>query len=132
MGGNVLWPILSYGGLSANLHAADARQQAAMTQYQQAMISAFSDVERSLTAYSEQEKLWQSLEKSGKANNHVVQIAHERYVAGISSLLDVLDAQRSLYNTQNQVTIAKAQSSINLISVYKSLGGSWLGLRSLG
>ena len=96
-----------------------------MTQYQQAMISAFSDVERSLTAYSEQEKLWQSLEKSSKANNHVVQIAHERYEVGISSLLEVLDAQRSLYSTQNQVTIAKAQTSINLISVYKSLGGSW-------
>jgi len=126
MGGNVLWPILSYGTLSANLHAADAKQQAAMTQYQQAMINAFSDVERSLTAYSEQEKIWQSLEKSGKANNHVVQIANERYVAGISSLLEVLDAQRSLYNMQNQVTIAKAQTSINLISVYKSLGGSWL------
>ena len=125
MGGNVLLPLLSYGTLSANLHAADAKQQAAMTQYQQAMISAFSDVERSLTAYSEQEKLWQSLEKSSKANNHVVQIAHERYEVGISSLLEVLDAQRSLYSTQNQVTIAKAQTSINLISVYKSLGGSW-------
>ena len=125
MGGNVLWPILSYGTLSANLHAADAKQQAAMTQYQQAIISAFSDVERSVTAYNEQEKVWQSLEKSGKANNHVVQIAQERYEAGISSLLEVLDAQRSLYNTQNQVTIAKAQTSINLISVYKSLGGSW-------
>ncbi len=130
MGGNVLWPILSYGSLSANLHAADAKQQAAMTQYQQAMISAFSDVERSVTAYSEQEKVWQSLEKSGKANNHIVQIAQERYEAGISSLLDVLDAQRSLYNMQNQVTIAKAKASINLISVYKSLGGSWLGTTS--
>jgi multidrug efflux system outer membrane protein len=84
-----------------------------------------------LTAYSEQEKVWQSLEKSGKANNHVVHIAQERYEAGISSLLDVLDAQRSLYNMQNQVIIAKAQSSINLISVYKSLGGRWLGTRSL-
>lgn len=125
MGGNVLWPILSYGTLSANLHAADAKQQAAMTQYQQAIISAFSDVERSVTAYNEQEKVWQSLEKSGKANNHVVQIAQERYEAGISSLLEVLDAQRSLYNTQNQVIVAKAQTSINLISVYKSLGGSW-------
>jgi outer membrane protein TolC len=96
-----------------------------MTQYQQAMINAFSDVERSVTAYNEQEKVWQSLEKSGKANTHVVQIARERYVAGITSLLDVLEAQRSLYNMQNQVTIAKAQTSINLISVYKSLGGSW-------
>ncbi len=125
MGGNVLWPILSYGGLSANLHAADAKQQAALMQYQQAMIIAFSDVERSVTAYNEQEKVWQSLEKSGKANTHVVQIAQERYVAGISSLLEVLEAQRSLYNTQNQVTSAKAQTTINLISVYKSLGGSW-------
>jgi len=126
MGGNVLWPILSYGTLSANLHAADAKQQAAMTQYQQAMINAFSDVERSLTSYSEQEIVWQSLNKSNEANNHVVQLARERYDAGFSSLFEVLDAQRSFFNTQNQVTIAKAQTSINLISVYKSLGGSWL------
>jgi outer membrane protein TolC len=90
------------------------------------MISAFADVERSLTAYSEQEKLWQSLKKSGEANNHVIQIAQKRYEAGISSLLDVLDAQRSLYSMQNQVIMAKAQTAINLISVYKSLGGSWL------
>jgi NodT family efflux transporter outer membrane factor (OMF) lipoprotein len=126
MGGNVLWPILSYGTLSANLHAADAKQQAAMTQYQHAMINAFSDVERSLTAYSEQEIVWQSLSKSNEANNHVVQLARERYDVGLSSLFEVLDAQRSFFNTQNQVTIAKAQTSINLISVYKSLGGSWL------
>ena len=125
MGGNVLWPILSYGGLSANLHAADARQQAAMTQYQQSMISAFSDVERSLTAYSEQEKVWRSLVQSNEATKHVYQIARERYEAGICSLLEVLDAQRSLYSSQNQLIIAKAQTSINLISVYKSLGGSW-------
>jgi len=125
MGGNVLWPILSYGGLSANLHAADARQQAAMSQYQQSMLSAFSDVERSLTAYSEQEKAWQSLAKSTETTKHVNQIAHERYEAGQSSLLDVLDTQRGLYNTENQLAIAKAQTSINLISVYKSLGGGW-------
>ena len=125
MGGNVLWPILSYGGLSANLHAADARQQAAMSQYQQSMLSAFSDVERSLTAYSEQEKAWQSLAKSTETTKHVDQIAHERYEAGQSSLLDVLDTQRGLYNTENQLAIAKAQTSINLISVYKSLGGGW-------
>ena len=125
MGANVLWPILSFGSLSANLDAADAKQQEALAKYQKTIISALSDVERSFTAYTEQEKYTQSLEKATAADLNIYEIALQRYEEGLTSFLEVLDAQRRLYDYQNQLTLAKAQTSQNLIAVYKSLGGSW-------
>ncbi|MDD5275935.1 MAG: efflux transporter outer membrane subunit [Methylovulum sp.] len=125
MGANVLWPILSYGSLSANLDAANAKQQEALVKYQQTIISALADVERSFSAYTEQEKYTQSLEKATAADLNISEIALRRYEEGLASFLDVLDAQRGLYASQNQLALAKAQSAQNLIAVYKSLGGSW-------
>ena len=125
MGGNVLWPILSYGSLSANLNVADAKQQEAMISYQKSILGALSDVERSFTAYTEQEKYLRSLEKSTAADHHICTIANERYQAGLTSFLDVLDAKRTLYASQNQLALAQAQTAQNVIAVYKSLGGSW-------
>ncbi|MDD5579929.1 MAG: efflux transporter outer membrane subunit [Methylobacter sp.] len=125
MGANILWPILSFGSLSANLAAADARQQEALATYQKTIISALSDVERAFTAYTEQEKYTQSLEKATAADLNIYEIVLKRYEEGLASFLEVLDAQRRLYDYQNQLTLAKAQTSQNLIAVYKSLGGGW-------
>ena len=125
MGGNILWPILSYGSLSANIDAADARLQQAMTRYQKAVLSALSDVERAFTAYTEQQKHLQAQEKAAAADAHVAAIAVERFQQGLTSFLEVLDADRKRYVSENQLTVAKAQTAQNLIAVYKSLGGGW-------
>jgi NodT family efflux transporter outer membrane factor (OMF) lipoprotein len=125
MGANVMWPILSYGSLSANLDAADAKQQEALVKYQETIISALSDVERSFSAYTEQEKYMQSLVKATGADQNSYEISLGRYQEGLASFLEVLDAQRKLYELQSQLTLAKAQTSKNLIAVYKSLGWSW-------
>ncbi len=125
MGGSVIWPILSYGTLSANLDASNAQQQEAMAVYQKTIIGALSDVERSVTAYNEQEKYRQSLEASTADTRHAAEIARQRYEQGLTSFLEVLDAERTLYTSQNQLAEANAQTSQNLIAVYKSLGGGW-------
>lgn len=125
MGANVLWPILSYGSLSANLDAADARQQQALAKYQQTIISALSDVERSFTAYTEQEKHRQAREKATAAVRHVHEIAQERYRQGLTSFMEVLDAERNLHASNNLLIMAAAKTTQNIIAVYKSLGGGW-------
>lgn len=125
MGGNVLWPILSYGSLSANLQNADARQQQALAKYQQSIISALADVERAVTAYTEQEKFTQSLNKAVANDVDVYDIVLKRQEQGLSSYLEVLDAKRKLLVSQNQMIAAQAKLSQNLIALYKSLGGSW-------
>ena len=125
MGGNILWPILSYGALSANLEAADAKRREAMAIYQKSVLGALSDVERSCTAYIEQEKHLRFQEQAVAADRHVLTIAQERYEAGMTSFMEVLDAERSLQASENQLAQAMAQTSRNLIAVYKSIGGGW-------
>jgi len=129
MGGNILWPILSYGSLSANLHGADAKQQEALAVYQQTIIAALSDVERSFSAYTQQTQYQQILATATASDLSVYQIALGRHQAGLASFLEVLDAQRRLYAAQNQLALAKAQTAQDLVAVYKSLGGGWELLR---
>ncbi len=124
-GASVLLPVLNYGSLSANLDTADAQQQEAMANYQKTIIGALSDVERSVTAYTEQNKYNQSLTESTDHTRHALAIAQERYKNGLTSFIEVLDAERTLNTSETQLTEANAQSTQNLIAVYKSLGGGW-------
>jgi len=125
-GSSVIWPILSFGTLSANLDAANAQQQEAMATYQKTILGALSDVERSLTAYNEKEQFLQSSQSEIEEDKHAREIAEERYQSGLTSRLDVLDADRTLYDAQNRLIEARAEASQDLIALYKSLGGGWV------
>jgi outer membrane protein, multidrug efflux system len=125
MGANLLWPILSYGTLAANLDAADAKQQEALNSYQKAILSALSDIEHTLSAYQHQLQSLQALENAFEAEQNNSNIARERYAAGITSYLDVLEAEKKAYALQHQLSQAQALSTEQLIAVYKSLGGGW-------
>lgn len=130
MGSSVLWPILSYGTLSANLENANAQQQEAMASYQKSILSALSDVERSLNAYQEQQNVVQETTHQTEQNQKAFSVAQQRYKEGLTSLLEVLDAQRQLYATQDGLLEAQANESQALIALYKSLGGGWSKNRS--
>jgi NodT family efflux transporter outer membrane factor (OMF) lipoprotein len=125
VGGNVVWPILNYGKLSANLHASNAREQEAFAQYQKSVLSALADVERSVTAYNKEQTHRAALENVIAADLHALAIARARYKQGLSSFIDVLDAERTLYAAQSQAAASRGAESQNLIAVYKSLGGGW-------
>lgn len=124
-GGSVLWPILSYGTLSANLDSANAQQQEALVTYQKTVISALSDIERALTAYEEKQKVEQSIQKQVEKNQRSRAVAEERYREGLTSLREVLDADRVLFTTEDTLSQARANETEALIAVYKSLGGGW-------
>lgn len=123
--GNVVWPILNFGKLTANLDMAKAGQQAALAEYQKAVLAALADVEKSYTAYTKQQQYREGLSKTEERNRHAADIAQMRYKEGLSSFIEVLDAQRTLYGSQSQLAAAKATSAGNTIALYKSLGGGW-------
>jgi NodT family efflux transporter outer membrane factor (OMF) lipoprotein len=125
MGSSILWPILSYGKLEANQELADAKQEEALATYQKTVISALSDVEKAVTAYTQQEKYRQSLAKSVAKNRHASTISKQRYKEGMTSFIEVLDADRTLYTSETQLAQADADATQNMIAVYKSLGGGW-------
>lgn len=123
--GNVLLPILNYGTLSAELDQASARKQEALATYRKTVLAALSDVERSVGTYTHQQEFRDALHKSRDQSSKAAKVASSRYKAGLSSYLEVLDAQRTLYNSQSKTLDADARYAQNLIAVYKSLGGGW-------
>jgi NodT family efflux transporter outer membrane factor (OMF) lipoprotein len=123
---SMIWPILDYGALSSNLDAANAQQQEAMANYRKTMISALSDVEKSLTAWQEQQKFLQSATIQVEKDTQARDIEMQRYRSGLTSFIDVLDADRTLYMSQQQLVKARADASSDLIALYKSLGGGWV------
>ena len=52
-------------------------------------------------------------------------MATELYVKGLNDFLNVLDTQRSLYTTENELTESQATMTSNLVALYKALGGGW-------
>ena len=125
-GSSVVWPILSYGTLSANLDTANAQQQEALALYQKSVIAALSDVERSLNAYNEQRQLVQSTQQDLEKNTQARKVAQERFQEGLTSRLEVLAADRVWLAAQDRLIKARADETQCLIAVYKSLGGGWV------
>jgi multidrug efflux system outer membrane protein len=118
-------PIFQGGRILENYRATLAVWEQARWQYEQTVITAFQEVASSLdaldklsTAEAEQARAVAALEKS-------VQLATDRYLYGLASYLEVLDAQNRLFPAQN------AQASIRLnrltayVQLYKALGGGW-------
>jgi outer membrane protein TolC len=89
------------------------------------VLTALKDVEDALVAYGKEMIRRQSLLETEQATRRTVEIAQNRYRAGESDFLTVLDAQRSLLNIQDQLAASNAQVATNVISLYKALGGGW-------
>lgn len=125
IGGTGNAPILDFGRVSANVESAKAQKELAILQYQKTVKQAFSDIDNAITSHSYSQKqavietrLVSTLEKQ-------VNLAKKRYDEGYSSFLEVMDAQRGLYDAQ-QSQVSNNLSVINsTITLYKALGGGW-------
>jgi outer membrane protein TolC len=66
-----------------------------------------------------------ALEDAVKSSQESLRLANQLYANGLANFINVLDAERSLYQTQDQLAQSERAVSANLISLYKSLGGGW-------
>ncbi|HWL80600.1 MAG TPA: efflux transporter outer membrane subunit [Roseomonas sp.] len=118
-------PIFQGGRLTANLRLARAQQAEAALAYRSTVLSALGEVEDSLVAYRSDKTQRELLERSVKAAETALSLARSRYDNGLSSFLDVLDAQRSLVDARQQRVRATLALTTDLVSLYKALGGGW-------
>ena len=88
-------------------------------------LSAFEDVENALTAYAKEQIRRRSLEDAVKSSQESLRLANQLYANGLSNFINVLDAERSLYQAQDALVQSDRTISTDLIALYKSLGGGW-------
>lgn len=125
LGAALSLPIFNGGRLSARVDQATAQQKQAVATYQNTLETAFTEVSDALVnrqQYLEQETLAQAKEQTA---GNILRVAQNRYEAGYSSYLEVLDAQRS-YNEASQSLIQSRQNTLTAsVSLFKALGGGW-------
>ena len=122
----VAGPIFNAGRIRAGVQVAKAQQQAALAAYEQAIQNAFREVEDALISRVKLREQLTAEEGNVSSERKRLDLSKDRYEAGVSSYLEVLDAERSLFNAE--LTLAQTRSDFLSVSaqLYKALGGGWL------
>lgn len=116
-------PIYNFRGMKAQEQGAVERYNEAVANYRQTFLEAVKDVESalvSIAAYREQSAKYKELVRS---NAKIALMTSALYDIGLTSYLDVIDAQRNLYNSRLQYSNIVAQQYINYVNLCKALGG---------
>jgi len=118
-------PIFTAGRLSAEVDATTARQKQALASYQKSIQTAFREVSDSLVNVSQAAATEIDLQSSVDAARDALRLSGERYEAGYSAYINVLDAQRSL-NISQLAMIRNRQALLSAsVDLMKALGGGW-------
>ena len=124
-GPGVSWRVFDAGKIRSNIRAQEARRDQAMVQYDSTVLAAFEEVENALVAYAQEQDRRGSLSGGAEAAERSVFLAADLYKQGLTDFQNVLDAQRTLFDLQDQLAESDARVTTNLIALYKSLGGGW-------
>lgn len=124
-GADVNMPIFQGGRLVGNLNI--SRAEAAMTaaSYQQTVLSALQEAESNLKKYEEQTAAVSQHNKAVLHNTYVVALSRERYLKGLTNLIDLLNNEKQLIAAELAQLDSQSAELFDLISLYKSLGGGW-------
>ncbi|MBI4581899.1 MAG: efflux transporter outer membrane subunit [Planctomycetes bacterium] len=125
IGPGVSWPIFEGGRIRANIKVQTERERQAFALYHSTILTALEDVENALVAYRQDQQRWHHLGKAVDASHRALEVATERYRKGLADFLSVLESQRSLYLTQDQLAQSEADVVANYIALNKALGGGW-------
>jgi multidrug efflux system outer membrane protein len=118
-------PIFDYGRNTANLGSARAGRDIAVAQYERTIQSAFREVSDALAGQATFGEQLRSQRAVAAAEQERFNLSDLRYRSGTASYLDLLDAQRSLFNAQQAAVQANLQRLQNQVTLYRVLGGGW-------
>lgn len=124
-GPSVRWRLLEYPRLRAQIRAQTAQQEEALAQFHQTVLTSLEDVENALVAYGNEKERYRALSEEVAADRRAFELANQVYTSGLSEFLNVLDAERSLYQAQDAQAQSQRAVSLNLVALYKALGGGW-------
>jgi NodT family efflux transporter outer membrane factor (OMF) lipoprotein len=125
VGPTVTLPIFQGGRITGTLDLRKQQQKEAAITYQRTVLQALHDVDNSLIAYRNEQRRRDELVQTVAAGQRALALARDRYVRGISSFLDVLDAERVVLSAEVQLNDSTTAISTDLVALYKALGGGW-------
>ncbi len=128
LGAALGWPIFEGGAYQTKVAMAQAEVNAALANYEQAVLLALEDAESALLRYGSEWLTLKQLRTAENTRREAAAIARLRYDAGEEGLLSVLETERSLIVTRNEIISSETRMLTRLALLYKSLGGGWQGV----
>ena len=125
VGAGLLAPIFQGGRLSSEEEAARARLEEAAAAWRKAVQVALSEVSGAAVSVTKLKAARVELEKQVKATRESTRLALLRYQGGVSSYLEVLDAQRRQFDAELQLAQTRGGELTSVVQLYRSLGGGW-------
>ena len=118
-------PIFAGGALRASLDAATVRKDIRVAQYEKSIQTAFREVSDALAGRGTLQTQIAAQRQLVDASQRAYTLAQQRFDLGVDNYLSVLDAQRSLYSSQQALVEMRLARLTNLVSLYRALGGGW-------
>ncbi|MEW6164258.1 MAG: efflux transporter outer membrane subunit [Pseudomonadota bacterium] len=118
------WPLFDAGRTEAGVDLAEARKHVAVAEYEKAIQQAFREVADLLAARAHYAEQAQALEVALAAQDERLKRVEARHAAGVSSYLELLDAQREHFAAQQSVLAARRAQAVTAASLFKALGGA--------
>jgi outer membrane protein, multidrug efflux system len=125
IGAGLLGPVLQPGRLRNQYRAAVARWDQARVRYEASVNRAMTEVSTALVAYDKYAQVEKERSREVTALTEAARLANQRYGAGLSSYLEVLQAEQQLFPAEIFLAQARANRLATLVELYRALGGGW-------
>jgi multidrug efflux system outer membrane protein len=125
IGSNISGPIFQGGALRARTRQAVANWEEARARYAQTALNAFRDVSDALISREKFDAVRDELIGAVQSNEQAVRISTNRYLEGLSSYNEVLEAQQRLYPGELALADTEVSRRLVIVQLYRALGGGW-------
>jgi multidrug efflux system outer membrane protein len=126
VGGSLLGPILDFGKGKQRVVIEEARTQQALYSYENTVLNALKEVEDALVEIETTSREIDAVTNKLKAARNAKRLSDERYDKGVTSYLEVLEADRTLFSVELEYSDLKQRYLSAYVTLYKSLGGGWI------
>ena len=125
VGPSFTWNILNYGRIKNNVRVEDSRYQQTLVNYQDTVLRAYQEVEDAMIGFVQSQKESGFRAKAATASKRSTEIANIQYREGAVDFQRVIDTERALVLNQDRWTSSRGEIVLNLVAMYKALGGGW-------
>jgi NodT family efflux transporter outer membrane factor (OMF) lipoprotein len=125
VGPSITWNLFNYGRITNRIRVEDARFQQLAVDYENTVLQAVQEVEDAMIAFLRSQDQVAFLAGAVEAYSNAVNLSTRQYKEGDVDFQRVLDAQQNLVQQQDNLVTTTGDVGLNLISLYKALGGGW-------
>ena len=119
------WELFNAGRNKAEVKVQDERLEQARASYENIVLQALEEVENALIAYNEEKIRVFKIKESVDASRNVNEITRSRYSAGLIDFQEVLDAQRVMFDQEDDFARSQGNLVKFLVDIYEAMGGGW-------